>query len=114
MSDPEMEKALWDMSNAITAFAIVQTVGFAYVAIDPKNAEVLSKSLPIWGTRIGSVVFVVAYIAAIWTCYSCRPLAESDKHFDAWYYTTWGRMIAVFLSGVIPFVSTFGRGATHA
>jgi len=108
MSNSEMDKALWDLANAVTAFAILQTIAFVYATLQPEPAKLLAKPFSVRWIRRLTPVFATSYVVAIWGCFLCSrvPTGPDGYHGRAWILATIGRSIVVVLICLIPLLST--------
>jgi len=109
MSDSEMDRALWDMANAITAFAIVQTIAFVYVTLQREAGKALATRFAVSWIRRLTPIFAMGYVLTIWGCYWCRP--TPGIHWAAWFFSSLGRSIVVVFMGSIPIISTLASRA---
>ncbi|MEA2711219.1 MAG: hypothetical protein QOF78_3820 [Phycisphaerales bacterium] len=103
MNCAEMDKALWDLANSVTAFAILQTIAFVYVLVQPQANVYLTTPFARRWIRIGTSIFAAAYCVAIWGCYVLRPPSGNDS---PWLWASIGRTVAALLVCGIPFLST--------
>lgn len=93
---------LWKLANAVTGFAVVQALAFAY-ALGKDLCGLQS------APRRVKVVLCVAIVGAslLYCCavYRCWGLADSLRSNDVWRQVTYGRLVAI---GMFAVVSIFG------
>lgn len=68
MTIVELSKALWDLSNSITAFAAIQGLVFVYACLKKESADILNKRRLKAAIAIAIVVMAFAQCAAIDWC----------------------------------------------
>ena len=113
MSNSEMDKALWDLANAVVAFAIVQTIAFVYVNLQPDSAKLLRLPFAVRWIRRLTPIFALGYVLAVWGCFWCRPPVTGQDTYQgsAWLMASIGRTVAVLFICAIPLISTLAPKA---
>jgi hypothetical protein len=105
-------KQLWDLSNAITAFAVVQALAFAYAFKDsgfPKQVHAMAG-----GIKIGVLVATLAYVSAIFAIgyFQVRLVNAQPTHFlvCATEFVCGLKIAAVLSSGGLIYYLTWLAG----
>lgn len=102
------EKRLWDAANAITAFALAQSLVAAY-AIGKKELQASFSDPRTLRRCIGLLFFVTAVqIAAVWACHWLAGSLALDQMSSAlWMRFTIGRSIAIAIFSIAPLYGFF-------
>jgi len=98
----DLAKELWSLSNIITGFAVVQTIGFCYACLKPEFSDPKITT----GVKITITVFLILVTLAecyaiYWCTGKCISIIETDAETDKKQLTqilrqaAWGRIIAV-------------------
>jgi len=100
MNDSDLAKLLWDLANAITAFAIVQSLLFAYACARPDVGNVINRkavklALALMITAIGVGQCIVVWWSGARLC--VVDAAHCGLHWEA----TSGRIFCI--AGLLGF-----------
>ena len=117
MDECDLIKSLWNMANAITAFAIIQPLGFVFTVVTNKDIHewIDSHGKPArYKFCSVALIGVFAYGIAVYLCYKwAQELNAPHQHI--WMLVTIGRILAIVLITALIPVMMFGKeifGAT--
>lgn len=96
MASDSMEDKLWTLANAVTGFAVLQSVAFLYAATGDNHFRDirLSSYLAKFGIALTSVLCGAIYCWAVWRTYVMAYSLEIE-HKPIWRETTRGRIVAI-------------------
>jgi len=103
MEDVDMVKELWDLANTITAFGVIQNLGFALALAN--DLSWITKLTARHRFALIRLTIVFAFGYALANIQICRLALQLDpKHHAVWNQVTIGRVFAVILfSGLVVF-----------
>ena len=108
--DLNYPEALWDLSNAIVAFAAAQAIGGAFAL----GRDGL-------GPKVYGIRWAILGVTAAATCIYCygvhhihtdllAGVVTDPAHIRIWVHTSWGRMAAIILVNLIFVAAVFAQG----
>jgi len=79
MNQDTLQKNLWDLSNIITGFAVVQTVAFRYACAKPAFANFINTLGAMIIMSILFFIVTIAEVCAVWWCSQKAILLSNTK-----------------------------------
>jgi hypothetical protein len=108
MTSEAMEEKLWTVSNAVTGFAILQSVAFLYAAAgDGFKSISLASQFAKFGVAFACVLCGAVYCLAVWRCYQ-MALSVGVEHKQIWKETTMGRILAIVVFQTLNLLGLLG------
>ena len=108
MTPSDLSKALWDLSNAITAFAAVQGVFLAYACAKKETGDILNKKRLKLAIAIIVVLMASAQCVAIEWCR--RNLCAIDTpHCQLQSEAAAGRMLCIGCLAIFSIIILYAR-----
>jgi hypothetical protein len=122
MEQNSFTKDLWQMSNIITGFAVVQTIAFTYACAEPAFGDMINTFYTKITILAHLVLISLAESYAIWWCadrtahiVESQPLkgnmpdTNSDFIVKILRQAAWGRIIVVLILLIPSIVSLYAR-----
>jgi hypothetical protein len=108
MKEFSMSDKLWDLANFGTGFAILQTLAttFALVKGDLNVLKGLKAHRYVF---IGTVIFLLLYLAAIFWCGYVGSSLDKPEDLRVWNYVTVGRLCSVLIFTLVMWVALLGH-----
>ncbi len=100
MSASDLAKLVWDVANGITAFAVAQSLVFAYSCAKKEIGDVLNRKALKLAIAAMLALIAIVQCLAVWRC--GVNLCELDPgHCELHSEVTFGRMLCV--GGLLAF-----------
>jgi hypothetical protein len=108
LSGADLAKLLWDLANAITAFAVVQSLVFAYACAKKDIGDVLNRKALKLAIAVMVALIGIGQCLAVWWCGTELCTLDAD-HCNLHFEATIGRVCCIGGLLIFSIIILFAR-----
>jgi hypothetical protein len=108
MSDADLTKALWDLSNAIVAFTAVQGLLFAYACAKKETGDILNKKALKLVLAAVSIAITIGVCGAVAWCAHTQCVLDTS-HCVIYRGAAGGRLLCVISIAIFNILILYAR-----
>ena len=120
MTDKDLSRELWQITNLLTGFAIIQTIAFTYACARLDFAEMINTPMVKMTIAIHIIIVTLVECYAVWWCVEQtvsllkedRQTAKAERTQRIIKKLGWGRIVVIVTLLVPTFLSLYAPQLT--